>query len=117
MTERELDLARTVALGDPGTDEGRTALVEIFRAYVDDVSATIAAMRQSASPDDVKAHAHRAKGASGVVGATGLMAGFDDIEVCAAAGEHVTANTYDDIDRQLSALRRTLSVRLGVDLQ
>jgi len=117
VIERELDLARTVALGDTTTDKGRTAFLEIFRAYFDTVTATVAAMRQSASTDDVKAHAHRAKGASGVVGASRLMASFDDIEACAAAGEHVTANTYDDIDRQLSALRRTLSVRLGVDLR
>lgn len=117
MSERELDLARTVALGDPATDEGRAALVEIFRAYFDNVSATVAAMRLSASSDAVKAHAHRAKGASGVIGAAGLMASFDDIEARAAAGEDVAANTYDDIERQLSSLRRTLSARLGVDLQ
>lgn len=117
MTERELDLTRTVALGDPATADGRTALVEIFSAYFDNVSATVTAMRLSASPGEVKAHAHRAKGASGVVGASGLTASFDDIEACAAAGEVVTADTYDDIERQLASLRQTLSARLGVDLQ
>lgn len=117
MIERELDLSRTVALGDTTTDEGRTALLEIFCAYFDNVTTTVAAMRQSASTDEVKAHAHRAKGASGVVGASGLMVLFDDIEACAAAGEGVTAGTCDGIERQLSALRRTLSVRLGVDLR
>ncbi len=117
MSERELDLSRTVALGDPATDEGRTALIEIFRAYFENVSATVTVMRQSVSSDDVKAQAHRAKGASGVVGASGLMASFDDIEACAAAGEVVTADTYDDIDRQLASLRRTVSARLAVDLQ
>ncbi len=117
MTEQELDLAQTAALGDAATDEGRSALVEIFRAYFDNVSASVAVMRQSASSDEVKAHAHRAKGASGIVGASGLMASFDDIEVCVAAGEQVTADTCDDIDRQLASLRRFLSARLAVDLQ
>ncbi len=117
MTDQELDLARTVALGDPATEDGRTALVEIFRAYFDNVSSTVAAMRQSASSEEVKAHAHRAKGASGVVGASRLMASFDDLEACAAAGESVTADTYDDLERQLASLRRTLSARLAVDLQ
>ncbi len=117
MTEREFDLARTLALGDPDTEEGRTALVEIFRAYFDNVSATIAAMRSSTSSDDVKAHAHRAKGASGVVGASGLIASFDDLESRAAAGEDVAADTYDELERQLASLRRTVSARLAVDLQ
>lgn len=112
MIERELDLARTVALGDTTTAEGRTAFLEIFLAYFDNVTATVAAMRQSTSTDDVQAHAHRAKGASGVVGASGLMVSFDDIEACAAAGEAVTAGTYDDIERQLESLRLTVSARL-----
>ncbi len=117
MTERDVDLARTVALGDPDTKEGRAALVEIFRAYFDNVSATIAAMRLSATSDAVKKHAHRAKGASGVVGASGLMASFDDLESRAAAGEDVAADTYDGLERQLASLRRTMSARLAVDLQ
>ncbi|MEQ1729168.1 MAG: hypothetical protein ABL982_12390 [Vicinamibacterales bacterium] len=116
MTERELDLTRIVALGDPATEEGRAALVEIFLVYFDNVSATVAAMRLSASSEEVKAHAHRAKGASGVVGASGLMASFDDIEACAAAGERVTADTYDHVERQLASLRRTVSARLAVAL-
>ena len=117
MIERELDLVRAVALGDTTTDEGRTTFLEIFRAYFDNVTATVSAMRQSASTDDVKAHAHRAKGASGVVGASGLMASFDDIEACAAAGEGVTAGTYDGIERQLESLRLTVSAQLAVDLR
>lgn len=117
MTDQEFDLARTMALGDPATDAGRTALVEIFRAYFDNVSATIATMRLAASPEDVRAHAHRAKGASGVVGAIALRASFDDLEARAAAGESVTADTYDDLERQLASLRRIVSGRLAVDLQ
>lgn len=117
MIERELDLTRTAALGDPATEEGRTALVEIFRVYFDQASATVAAMRLSGSSDEVRARAHRAKGAGGVIGAPGLMASFDDLEACAAAGEDVTADTYDDLDRQIAALRRTVSARLAVDFQ
>ena len=116
MTEQEFDLARTLALGDPDTDEGRAALVEIFRVYFDDLSATVTAMRSSLSSDELRAHAHRAKGASGVVGAAALMASFDDLESRAAAGEDLAAHTYDDLECQLASLRRTVSGRLAVDL-
>lgn len=117
MAERELDLARTVALGDPSTEEGREALVEIFHAYFDNVTATVTQMRQTTSSDDVKAHAHRAKGASGVVGASALAAVFADIEARAAAGETVPPDAYDDIERRLASLRQTASARIGVELQ
>lgn len=118
MTEPVLDLMRTAALGDPSTAAGRTALIEIFRVYFDNVDAACAEMRQAAaSPDVVRKHAHRAKGASGVVGAVGLTTTFADLEAMAAAGETIPPAMFDDIDRQLTALRQAVSAQIGEDLQ
>lgn len=118
MTEPVLDLTRTAALGDPSTTPGRTALIEIFRVYFDNVSAACTEMRQAAaSPDVVRKHAHRAKGASGVVGAIALTRMFADLESMAAAGETIPPAMFDDVDRQLTALRQAVSAQIGEDLQ
>lgn len=117
MTEPVLDLMRTAALGDPSTATGRTALIEIFRVYFDNVTAACAEMRQASAPEVVRTHAHRAKGASGVVGAVSLTTTFADIEAMAAAGETIPPAMFDDIDRQLTALRQAVSAQIGEDFQ
>lgn len=117
VDEPLVDLTRTAALADPATEAGQAALVEIFRAYFDNVCAASDAMRRATAPEDVRAQAHRAKGASGIVGAVGLAALFADLEVRAAAGESVTRDVFDQIDAQLAALRRTITAWLGRDLQ
>ncbi|MGC4085127.1 MAG: Hpt domain-containing protein [Vicinamibacterales bacterium] len=117
MSEPVIDSARTAAFGDPETEPGRSALIEIFRVYFDNVSAACAQMRRAASSEEVRAHAHRAKGASGVVGAVALTAAFADIESRAAAGEDVPADVFDDVDRDVEALRRLLATRIGEEFQ
>lgn len=118
MSDPVIDLTRTSAIGDPSTDAGRTALSEIFRVYFDNVSVACAEMRRAvASPDVVRTHAHRAKGASGVVGAVALTTMFADLEAMAAAGETVPAGIFDAIDHQLAALRQAVSAQIGEDLQ
>jgi HPt (histidine-containing phosphotransfer) domain-containing protein len=118
MTDSVLDLARTAALGDPATDAGRAALIEIFRVYFDDVTTACSEMRQAAtSSDDVRKQAHRAKGASGVVGAVALGRLFADLEAMAAAGETCPPAMFDDVDRQLTALRLAVSAQIGEELQ
>lgn len=116
MSDSVIDLARTAALGDPATETGRAALVEIFRVYFDNVAVACADMRSATSPEAVRAHAHRARGASGIVGAKALTMVFADLEARAAAGETVPNEVYDDIDRQLVGLRRVVAARLGEDL-
>lgn len=118
MSEPVIDLTRTAALGDPSTEAGRTALIEIFRVYFDNVSAACAEMRRAAaSPEVVRVHAHRAKGASGVVGAVALTTRFADVEAMAAAGETVPAGVFDEVDHELAALRQAVSAQIGKDLQ
>jgi HPt (histidine-containing phosphotransfer) domain-containing protein len=108
-----LELSRTAALGNPSTDAGRRALSEVFHLYFDTVEAACADMRRASSPADVRRQAHRAKGASGVVGAVRLGQLFADIEARAAAGESIGADTYGDLERHLAALRRTVSALTG----
>lgn len=115
MTSSAIDLTRTAAIGDPNTPEGRRALIEIFRLYFENVGNACAEMRHHPEPDQVRLQAHRAKGASGIVGATGLWQTFADVEARASAGETLTAAEYDDIDQQLSGLRSFLSATLGVE--
>ena len=115
MTDDHLDVTRTAAIGDPATPEGRAALVEIFRLYFDNVRETCAEMRHDLTPDALRAHAHRAKGASGVVGAGVLSRAFADLESRAAAGETPGGDVFDEIDQQLAELRRTVSALLGVE--
>lgn len=118
MTDIVLDLARTVALGDPATAAGRSALIEIFRVYFDNVTAACTEMRQTAtSSDEVRKQAHRAKGASGVVGAVALSRLFADLEAMAAAGETCQPSMFDDVDRQLTALRQAVSAQIGEERQ
>lgn len=117
MTEPErINLSLTPALGDPSTDEGRMALVEIFRLYFENVATACAEMRRAQSPEDVRRHAHRAKGASGVVGAAGLVREFADLEARAAAGEAIPRETYDDIERRLTSLRQDVAEQIGQEL-
>jgi len=116
VTPSEFDLARTALLGNPGTPEGRQALTEIFRVYFENVGETCAHMRQKPDSEQVRRQAHRAKGASGIVGAVGLSNTFADLEARAAAGETMTAADYDQIDQQLAGLRTYLSATLGVEL-
>lgn len=116
MTSSEIDLARTAAIGDPRTPEGRQALIEIFSLYFENIGAACAEMRHHPEPDQVRMQAHRAKGASGIVGATGLTQTFADLEARASAGETMNAAEYDQIDQQLAGLRTYLSATLGVEL-
>ncbi|MGE3959083.1 MAG: Hpt domain-containing protein [Vicinamibacterales bacterium] len=117
MGEPLIDLTRTAALGDPGTPQGRAALVEIFRVYFDNVGAACDEMRRATSADVVRAQAHRAKGASGIVGAVALTTIFADLEARAAAGETVPDEAFDEIERQLAGLRQAVSARTGEDFQ
>lgn len=118
MGDLVIDLTRTSALGDPSTSAGRSALIELFRAYFENVTTACAEMRRAvASPEVVRAHAHRAKGASGVVGAVALTTRFGDLEAMAAAGETVPAGIFDMIDEQLMALRRAVTTFTGEDPQ
>jgi HPt (histidine-containing phosphotransfer) domain-containing protein len=112
-----IDLTRTAALGDPSTEAGRGALAEIFRLYFENAAAACADMRHAGSPDDVRRHAHRAKGASGIVGAAGMSRLFADVEARAAAGETIGTDTFDDLERRLAALRLAAAMQLGVDLK
>lgn len=117
MGEPTIDLTRTAALGDPETAQGRAALVEIFRVYFDNVGVACSEMRRATSPDVVRVQAHRAKGASGIVGAVALTTIFADLEARAAAGETVPDEAFDEIERQLAGLRQAVSARTGEDFQ
>ena len=107
--------APAAALGNPETPDGRRALIELFQLYFENIAGSCAAMRGDNAPDEVRRHAHRAKGASGVVGAAVLSHAFADIEARAVAGETLPASVYDDIDRQLADLRGVVSAKLGVE--
>ena len=118
MTDPErIDLSLKPALGDLSTDEGRLALVEIFRVYFENVATACAEMRRAQSSEDVRRHAHRARGASGVVGAAGLVREFADLEARAAAGEAISGETYDEIDRRLTSLRQEVTAQIGQELK
>ena len=112
-----INLSLKSALGDPSTHEGRLALAEIFRLYFDNVSTACLEMRRAESAEDVRRHAHRAKGASGVVGAVSLAGDFADLEARAAAGETISGDTYDDIERRLSSLRLEVAAQIGLELK
>ena len=112
-----IDFTRTAALGDPSTEQGRRALAEIFGIYLENAAAACADMRRAGTPDEVRRHAHRAKGASGVVGAVRMSGLFADVEARAAAGETIGADTYDDLESRLAALRRAAAMQLGMDLK
>jgi hypothetical protein len=116
-TDPMLDLTRTAALGDASTPEGRAALAEILQLYFDNVTSACDAMRNAGTSDAVRAHAHRAKGASGVVGALSTARVFADIEARAAAGETIPDAEYDELQRQLESLRREAASQLGADLR
>ena len=75
------------------------------------------ATRTAGSPDEVRRHAHRAKGASGIVGVMRMWRLFADVEARAAAGEAIGADTFDDLESHLAALRLAAAMKLGVDLQ
>jgi len=111
-----IDFTRTAALGDPSTEQGREALAEILRIYFQNASAACSDMRRAGSPDDVRRHAHRAKGASGVIGAVTMSRLFADVEARAAAGEIIDTGTYDDLEGRLASLRIAAATELGVDL-
>src|SRR6187549_1481524 len=64
MEPDAIDFTKTAALGDPSTEAGRGALAEIFRLYFENAAAACTDMRTAGSPDEVRRHAHRAKGAS-----------------------------------------------------
>jgi HPt (histidine-containing phosphotransfer) domain-containing protein len=115
VNDDHLDLTKTAAIGNPATAEGRAALVEIFRLYFDNVNQACAAMRGPLTSDDLRVQAHRAKGASGVVGARVLAGAFADLEARAAAGETPGSDVYDELEQQLADLRRTVSAALGVE--
>ena len=116
MEPDAIDFTRTAALGDPSTEQGRAALAEILRLYFENAATACADMRHAGSPDEVRRHAHRAKGASGVVGAVMMSRLFADLEARAAAGETIGADTYDDLEGRLAALRVAAAMQLGVDL-
>jgi HPt (histidine-containing phosphotransfer) domain-containing protein len=111
-----IDFSRTAALGDPSTEQGRGALAEILRIYFENASTACDDMRRATSPEEVRRHAHRAKGASGIVGAVMMSRLFADLEARAAAGEIIGSGTYDDLESRLTALRRAAAMQLGVDL-
>ena len=118
MTDPErIDLSLKPALGDLSTDEGRLALAEIFHVYFENVATACAEMRRAQSSEDVRRHAHRARGASGVVGAAGLVRAFADLEARAAAGEAISGDTYDEIDRRLTSLRQEVTAQIGQELK
>lgn len=117
VREPVIDLTRIAALGDPATEQGRSALIEIFRIYFDNVSVACAGMRRAGSADDVQRQAHRARGASGVVGAVELAAAFADIEARAAAGEAMPPEVFDELERQVIELRQAVAARIGRDFQ
>ena len=112
-----IDFTRTAALGDPATEQGRGALAGIFRLYFENAAAACADMRRAGSPDEVRRHAHRAKGASGVVGAATMSRLFADVEARAAAGEAIGAETYEHLESRLAALRLAVTMQLGLDLK
>jgi hypothetical protein len=112
-----LDLTRTAALGDPSTDAGRQSLSEVFRLYFDTAATACAEMRHASSTEEVRRQAHRAKGASGVVGAIGLGRMFADVEARAAAGETIGTDVYAEIERQLEAVRHRVSALIGLDVR
>ena len=116
MESDVIDFTKTAALGDPSTEPGRAALAGILRVYFENASAACADMRRAGSPGEVHRHAHRAKGASGVVGAVGMSRLFADLEARAAAGEIFGAGTYDELESRLAALRLSAAMQLGVDL-
>ena len=116
MQPDAIDFTRTAALGDPATKQGREALSEILRIYFQNASSACAEMRRAGSPEEVRRHAHRAKGASGVVGAVTMSRLFADVEARAAAGEIIGTVTYDDLESRLASLRQAAATELGVDL-
>jgi len=117
MEPDAIDFTKTAALGDPSTEAGRGALADIFRLYFENAAAACTDMRTAGSPDEVRRHAHRAKGASGIVGVVRMWRLFADVEARAAAGEAIGADTFDDLESHLAALRLAAAMKLGVDLQ
>lgn len=117
MREAAIDLSRIATIGDPATEQGRSALIEIFRIYFDNVSIACAEMRRAGSADEVRRQAHRARGASGVVGAVGLTSTFADIEARAAAGEAMLSDVFDELERQVAEVRQAVTTRIGRDFQ